>query len=503
MSIFSRLFGDSNLVNLDDKVDQLLGSMPSKTGDNSNDDVTGKIVKSFLDNASSNEVDKLFENVGVPSQRLSRYSTYDEINKAVPIIRRILKVYIANVLPKNPVDGKCVIYRESTQESDESTEYAEKKKKAKLFAQEVMEDQYELIEKYKRFVLPRKLLYGDCFVEVVDLGKDIQKVDLNKSSVLLTEGQEEYSHPKTQTQVLKEIDDLTAEINRLPKSNGNFGTSLDFVLSKFADLITDSEDFAHTLERLQLEKEKEKDVDEKRIRKNLGAASVLIKVHKPHNILVLDTKYGSRVGYLEILSDKNDTSNLGLSKNFSAAISKITSAGKLNEVPEEKMVNKLIYHVIKKIVSKTKVVGTGSMNDVDALVKSLDEDVYAFIKRMFIEQGIYNKSMSITPMKVRFISPDRMVQFSNPSVDYTPYGESIVESLILPCKLYMLAQLANSITKLSRASLIRKWNIDVGSSQMHSQLIQKLKRELYNTKVTLEDLSNFKSIPKILSDFKD
>ena len=37
----------------------------------------------------------------------------------------------------------------------------------------------------------------------------------------------------------------------------------------------------------------------------------------------------------------------------------------------------------------------------------------------------------------------------------------------------------------------------------HGNLIQKLRRELYNTRVTLDDLASFKSIPKILSDFKD
>jgi len=82
-------------------------------------------------------------------------------------------------------------------------------------------------------------------------------------------------------------------------------------------------------------------------------------------------------------------------------------------------------------------------------------------------------------------------------------GESIVDPLILPCKLYMLAQLSNVIIKLSRAAVVRKWIIDTGSTQMHSGMIQKLKRELYNTRVSLDDLSSFKSIPKILSDFKD
>ena len=38
---------------------------------------------------------------------------------------------------------------------------------------------------------------------------------------------------------------------------------------------------------------------------------------------------------------------------------------------------------------------------------------------------------------------------------------------------------------------------------MHSGMIQKLKRELYNTRVTIDDLTNFKSMPKLLSDFKD
>lgn len=38
---------------------------------------------------------------------------------------------------------------------------------------------------------------------------------------------------------------------------------------------------------------------------------------------------------------------------------------------------------------------------------------------------------------------------------------------------------------------------------MQAGMIQKLKRELYNTRITLDDLSSFKSIPKILSDFKD
>ena len=48
-----------------------------------------------------------------------------------------------------------------------------------------------------------------------------------------------------------------------------------------------------------------------------------------------------------------------------------------------------------------------------------------------------------------------------------------------------------------------KWTLDIGQTQIQAGMIQKLKRELYNTRITLDDLSSFKSIPKILSDFKD
>jgi hypothetical protein len=97
-----------------------------------------------------------------------------------------------------------------------------------------------------------------------------------------------------------------------------------------------------------------------------------------------------------------------------------------------------------------------------------------------------------------------MVHFNNPDAsNYVPFSSSIVDPLLLPGKLFMLTQLSNIITKLSRASIIRKWTIDTGPSRMSRQNINKLKREIYNTRVTLNDLGSFKTISKILSDFRD
>jgi len=39
--------------------------------------------------------------------------------------------------------------------------------------------------------------------------------------------------------------------------------------------------------------------------------------------------------------------------------------------------------------------------------------------------------------------------------------------------------------------------------QMSGQLIQKLKREIRNNRIAVEDLSSFKNVSKIMSDYKD
>jgi len=126
-------------------------------------------------------------------------------------------------------------------------------------------------------------------------------------------------------------------------------------------------------------------------------------------------------------------------------------------------------------------------------------------KRLIIENDLTNdKNISnVNKIKVRFIPPKGvMVHFSNPDgSDYLPFASSVLDPLLLPGKLYMLTQLSNIITKLSRASVIRKWTLDMGSSKMSAQNLQKLKKEIYNTRVTLNDLGSFKSISKILSDF--
>lgn len=413
MGIFSKIFGDESLANLDSKIDDLMKSIPRSDDVSSSEDLTGKIIDSFLtqtkDDSGEDNIEKVLQNVVVPAERLARYGIYDEINKAIPIIRRIIKVYIANILPKNPVDGKCIIYRNVSEDID-SNEIKSLQEKAKKFCKEVV-DEFSLTDKLKKLILPRRLLYGDCFVEVVDLKKEIENVDLSKMSTVMTE---------------QSIQLLDAEIRKYNPSQGNG----DFLFSKIADMLVD----IGPDPSIMLEQEDEETTNKKG-KSDQEFADVLLKIHRPHNIVILDTEYGTRIGYLEVKQqDPLTQQNIGLS--LAKTIGRITTLSGRDatvEQSQEKIVNKLIFHVLKKIVSKSVAPGS-SPADVDTILKSLGEDVYLVIKRMFVEQGL-NKKKGIKKLRVRFIPSSRMVHFTNPSVDYGSYGESIVESLILPCKL--------------------------------------------------------------------
>jgi len=160
--------------------------------------------------------------------------------------------------------------------------------------------------------------------------------------------------------------------------------------------------------------------------------------------------------------------------------------------------------LILKKVFKDSYKGKKSEGDIDKMMKSMNPDIVNSLKKMIIETNKQDpKRFTFKRIKARFIPLDNMYQFSSPSTEFWPYGQSFIDPLVLQGKLYILAQLSNIIMKLSRAAPIRKWVIDIGPLQNQMKYVQQLKRELYNQRVTLDDLLSFKSAPKILSDFKD
>lgn len=489
-SFFSHVFNDKELDEISQKIDNLIADIPVGAEASPVENVTGKFIDQVLlddskkgKNPATSQQEELFQSVAVPAERLARYAVYQEINRSVPIIKRIIKVYTSHLLQKNPVDGRCIIYRDAEKliATDENENV---RKEAKKFAKSV-EKHFDLPRKLKDLIIPKKLLFGDCYVEVVDVKKESEKMDLSKINII------------------NEAQTLESKQKALNENNIS-DTSLELVVDQIARVLHEvqsgeEDELEKNTEKGKVSEEKEDLEKAEKTEEDImnPFLDVIVKIHEPRNVIVLQSKYGTKIGYLEVHKDK-DSSFANVSQNISNVIGKITTLTQ-NKISEQDLIDKVIGKILKTTLLKS---NDFDSKKIESLLASMGEDVYIFIKRLFIEQNIGNKD-KFNRIKTRFIPINRMVSFTIPSNDHFPYGESIIDPLILPCKLYMLAQLSNVIIKLSRAAVVRKWVIDTGSTQMHSGMIQKLKRELYNTRVSLDDLSSFKSIPKILSDFKD
>lgn len=488
MTLLNQLLGNSKLADIDSRVDDLVAKfgqldtnddIPVKNFEDLTGDFLGIIDDTSDDLKRTNEFEQLFSDVTVPSDRLLRYSTYDEIYKSIALTKRVISVYTANILSKNPVNNKTLIYKDSNEFEvvDEN-----KQKRAREFCKDVV-DRFNLVTRLKKTIVPNRLCYGDYFVEVVNIDEATRNT--------------KWDSINTMSHVMTECENIQNECINYGKDD------LDRYLDRASNLLFEYEDVDPELEGIISDIVADEVDDVVDIGDDDGKydlANVLLKYHKPHNIVILETKYGTQLGFLEVQRSESAIH----SNSISSMVQKITNVNSHSSRDNSsKNVDKIIKYVISKIIGKTKNKKYAS-SDVQSVMSSLDPDVFKFIKRMVVEQGYERKSFNVKPIRVRFIPPKNMVHFSNPgSADYAPFSSSVLDPMVLTGKLYMLAQLSNTVTKLSRASLIRKWTIDTGPTKMTGNSLNKLKREIYNTRVTLNDLGSFKSMSKVLSDFRD
>lgn len=488
-SILNQLFGDKTFSNIDNAIDDIIQKIPKDVPPERSEETSGRLIDAIVsdsenenkkDTENSDELDNLFKNIQVPKERRSRYNLYDEIIKSVPLVSKVLKVYSSNIVQKNPINGNSIIQRKTGTDSDDEKNRVEN---SKSFSENFIKN-FNFNKKLRASIIPKQLRYGDVYVEVVDINSEKASFS-TKSENLLTESNQFFSELK---------------------NSNNGGTISDFETKLFrcANVLTEIQ----VVEDDSPPDEKNRNNDEQIDIDNFE--EVVLKTHNPHNIINLQTKYGTTLGYLEVNENTHlNRYSMGFSQSLSGMTGKVVQMGREHGLNNDELVNKLIYFSLKKIIKNVKKQrphdsSFSNEENVDEIVKSFDPEIYNFLKKAFIEQGLNKKNSKFKPVSTRFIPSNRMVCFSNPtSADYYPYSSSVVEDLILPGKLFMISQLSNVVTKLSRSSLIRKWNIDVGALRSPNNQLQKLKKEINNTRVSLDDMNSFKSIPKLFSDFKD
>ena len=505
-TLFNR---DRDLENMLSRVDTLVDSLTKQKKIETEKDIADNALRevlSTLDNKEEVEGDeggyhKLLEGLSISSDRLNRYKIYDEIYSAVQLIKRIVSVYINNCIQKDVLTGKALSIKETDKMKDDIQHVNYYKK----FAEDSI-DHYKLEGQLNDTIMHHIIRYGDHYIEIIDLQEDISNLPSPvKTPQIITEN------------IIREM-----EVNI--SHNGHNTTTkqniIDNTISKLFSSLIEIEDKISLDSDIELKdslklfnEQKEMKISKDRF-DNKQLNRVILRFHKPENIVALTTDYDNIIGYVEIREKHKSEAIPGIGVRFANVIRQLSSmTGNKqgnNTVIIQKLINKVIVDLVKKIgIEKESTESGKNHHEInkqyeELLHKKLGDDLFYMIKKLFVETNPdHNSTNKMKKLSVRFISKDRIIRLSHKPIEFHPYGTSVLDPLVYPGKLYLLTQLTNVVSKLSRAALIRKWTIETGPREHHSGLIQKLKRELRNQRVSVDDLVSFKSVPRILSDFKD
>lgn len=528
------LFGDRNLHNMLNRVDDLvttLGKQKKPDADiKDNSSVAlNQFIESLKEDQKSGEsepgnLQQLLQNITIPAQRSNRYRIYDEIYSSVQLIKSIVRVYINNTLQKDIVTGKSIVYLESSELKTDT----EVTKKYKKFCQAVVKT-YEIEKKLTDNILHDILRYGDHYIEIIDLKedviglpgtKDMQSANSPHTGGLTSDTKMLVDSKKYDIDSTKMILETIDYIEKRTKQNGDTETGIDQKMNDCIGRVVDHIVEFDSIERSDVDinmmypmfesiqdRSKKEKIDSF---EEGDLARILLRFHSPKNIVALTTVHNNSVlGYVEVKESKKIEVTPGVGMQFASVIKQISAVSKSKSEDHGAVVRRIVNQIIAKMVKNMKLPSIStqgrSSKEVnrdyeEAIHKNLGDDLFYLVKKLYIESDP-QQGDQMTKIQIRFIPTDRMIGMVRNPIEYTPYGTSIIDSLIYPGKLYLLTQLTNIVTKLSRSALIRKWTIETGPREQHTNLMNKLKRELRNQRITVDDI--FKSIPKIMSDFKD
>jgi hypothetical protein len=163
---------------------------------------------------------------------------------------------------------------------------------------------------------------------------------------------------------------------------------------------------------------------------------------------------------------------------------------KYNNAQEEQLADKLVDSLTNKlaeIISRD----SGYLSEMpDELKSSL---------RVIAFEKIRKKQK----LKFRFLQSDKLINFHTSIDKYKPYGTSIYDPIVLPVKMYTIAMMSSVISRLSRAAVVRKWNIEVGTKRNYPEIIDKVKKDLRSRSISYDNLNSIRNISQVLTDFRD
>ena len=532
---------DTNIPTEDSLITKSITDLLVPDG-NDNESASGSELESLQNRFKSAGLDPIFKDLAVPEERLKKYKTYDNIYDNVQIIKKIISTYLDNIFQKDSISNKVLLIKEIDKDksSGEIDEY-------KKFAERFIEF-FDLNDRLRNLVF-KSLKYGDSYIEYIkldDLPDDFPKVKtseldkLNKQGGTIDDQTSSYINSSFVSESV-ELEMIMEQVNSKYSSGNNNGKFVldDLDIDRLSNMLfeftdskkqIESEDLVFRFENSsedKLDEKKEREGKEKRTKKgkiksdpikgsNLNG--IILRYHDPHRIIPLVSEYDNVLGYIEVKSiEKKGTPTFNPVLGFVDIVKKVSNlrgnvGGDDSTSNYEKTLKMFSQTIAKKVIAKYKISYDETNQDqsrkqkmeedYNKLIKNnLDDEVYYSLKRILLDTGI--NSLFYKKLSVRYIPVDAIFKFPVSNSSTYPFGESIIDPLVYPSKLYLLTQLSNMVTKLSRSSIIRKWTVDIGSRENESDILNRLKKQIRNQKITASDLTSSKEVPRLLSDFRD
>jgi hypothetical protein len=477
----------------------------------------------------NSNANNMFENVGklsnlsISAERKNRYEVYKEIPDSNWIAGNMYDVFIQNIFVKNLQSKEFLFINEDDKKLKVADINKDKNNYVSLI--KTFQTYFEYEKKLQNFIVPKALTYGNYFMEVINLKK--LEHYLNTNTLLLEN--EEFAkkiNTKYNEKDLKIFNEcFTFSTHSFLKKDMENGILLEN--SIINENITDTEnqeikenDFVKKLKSFLIENKPTSLIEERSIFSFLddieienqkpsisdykfedikeinleSLKEIQLKGIDPENVIIIENE-SILYGYLIIEGKKagTDNSEINIYQRFLSDGDKTKKNG--NEDTSE-IVEKLSKYIIDNVTELIRLGKNKGGFKFDDL--KLPQDSLSSIKTI-----IYNKIKEKSKIDFRFVSSNNLVNFSAPINKFAPYGTSIFDPIVQPIKLYNLALISSIISRLSRASVVRKWNVEAGSKRNHAEIIETVKKDIKNKAISFDNLSNIKNISNVLTDFRD
>jgi len=462
-----------------------------------------------LMNSGEDDILKIFDDTTVHANRKKLYEMYNEIANINSIAFRMLRVYINNILVKNGQTKQFLNVVDNEYNTYVAGIDEEVKENIKKFIKTLLL-YFDIQQKIKNKIVPETLKLGDYYIEIVDLSPidDIlgEKISILNETVEIVGT----SRKRKQHVNLAIFEDCTNLQNisdaSLVESGELVDTSqgTDFT-TKMSNILLNKTEKSFIIEENDLGFwndvmndqgifNREFNLEEFQDLDFSGVEDLYLRLLSPSNILKIE-KDGNHYGYL-VIEDIDENGGLNNEIDLYQRFLRDDNDGSSNpnsknsDEQEEKLADALVDSISNKlaeIISKD----SGFLSDMpDELRSSLRIIAYEKIKKK-------------SKLKFRFLQADKLINFHTSIDKFRPYGTSIYDPIVLPVKMYTIALMSSVISRLSRAAVVRKWNVEVGTKRNYPEIIEKVKKDLKTKSISYDSLNSIRNISQVLTDFRD